>query len=176
MTERAAHWKMETSELWFVIYTKSRQEKVLHAQLSNAGYEVYLPLIRKQQQWSDRKKWVEKPLFNSYLFIKGVSEKSLFIDHQAFVTFLTYNGKPAVVKQHEIDLLKTIIQFGYDISEASSSDELQMGSRVMVIAGPLKGLTGDLISKNQSDWFLIGFENFGNSLQVKIPPQSLKKI
>lgn len=176
VTERAAHWLMNISETWFVIYTKSRQEKVLATQLADAGLEVYLPLLRKTSQWSDRKKMIEEPLFNSYVFVKGVNEKSRFKDFNAFVTFLTFNGKPAPVWQHEIDVLKTIIKHGYDISEASDLRELKTGSKVLVIAGPLKGLSGDLISVDQDEWFLINFENIGNSLQVKIPPKSLKKI
>lgn len=176
MTERAAHCLMRTSETWFVIYTKSRQEKVLASQLLDAGYEVYLPLLKKVSQWSDRKKLIEVPLFNSYVFIKGMSDKGSLKDFNSFVTFLTFNGKPAVVWQHEIDTLKAILKHGYDITEASDLKDLHTGSKVMVIAGPLKGLSGDLVSIDQDDWFLINFENIGNSLQVKIPPKSLKKI
>jgi transcription antitermination factor NusG len=176
VTEGAAHCSMNTSSNWFVIYTKSRQEKVLATQLLEAGYEVFLPLLKKVSQWSDRKKLIEVPMFNSYIFIKGVNDKSLFIDFKSFVCFLTFSGKPAIVWQHEIDVLKTIIKHGYDVSEASDLKELKTGSKVMVIAGPLKGLSGELLSIDQDEWFLINFENIGNSLQVKIPPQSLKKI
>jgi transcription antitermination factor NusG len=176
VTERAAHWLMNTSENWFVLYTKSRQEKVLASQLMDAGYEVYLPLLKKLSQWSDRKKVLEVPLFNSYVFIKGVNEKARFKDFNSFVAFLKFNGKPAAVRQHEIDTLKAVLKHGYDITEASDINDLHTGSKVMVIAGPLKGLSGNLVSIDQDDWFLINFESIGNSLQVKIPPKSLKKI
>ena len=33
------------------------------------GIESYLPLKKVLKQWSDRKKWVEEPLFRSYIFI-----------------------------------------------------------------------------------------------------------
>ena len=92
------------------------------------------------------------------------------------VNSLKFNGKPAAVKQHEIDTLKAVLKHGYDITEASDINDLHTGSKVMVIAGPLKGLIGDLVSIDQDDWFLINFESIGNSLHVKIPPKSLKKI
>lgn len=110
---------MISKDSWYVIYTRSRQEKVLATQLEAAGFEVYLPLISKVSIWSDRKKTVEIPLFNSYVFIKNEYDKSKFKDFKSFVTFLNYNGKPAIVKQKEIDVLKTIIKNGYDIGEAS---------------------------------------------------------
>lgn len=167
---------MKNEEAWYVVYTRSRQEKLMAEQLQEAGYTVYLPLIRKVSIWSDRKKTLEVPLFNSYVFVKGVSEKALMKDFRSFVAFLTYNNKPAIVWQHEIDTLKTVIRYGYDISEAGDLREFTTGSKVMVIAGPLKGMTGELISISDSDWFLLHFENLGSSLQVKIPPRSLKKL
>jgi transcriptional antiterminator RfaH len=176
VTERAAHWNMIDKNLWYVIYTRSRQEKVLASQLEAAGFEVYLPLINKVSKWSDRKKVVEVPLFNSYVFIKDVCEKYHFKNFKSFVTFLNYNGKPAIVKQHEIDILKTIIKNGYDIGESSQIEVLSEGSEVMVLSGPLKGLTGKLISVSNNDWFVLNFENMGSSLQVKIAPNLLKKI
>ena len=63
---------------WFAFYTKSRQEKSVHNTLINNGYEVYLPLLRERKKWSDSKKWVEYPLFKSYLFIK-IEPKTLYI-------------------------------------------------------------------------------------------------
>lgn len=167
---------MKDKNNWYVLYTKSRQEKVLASQLEAAGFEVYLPLINKVSIWSDRKKVIQVPLFSSYVFIKEVCDKSLFSNFKSFVTFLNYNGKPAVVKQNEIDLIKTIIDNGYDIGEASQLEVLSEGSNVMVLSGPLKGLTGKLISVSNNEWFVINFENIGSSLQVKIAPKLLKKV
>ena len=50
---------------WSAVYTKSKYEKKVSNQLAEKGFEVYLPLIRKRQKWSDRKKWVDYPLFKS---------------------------------------------------------------------------------------------------------------
>ena len=59
---------------WYAIYTRSRGEKVVAKLLKESGLEVYLPLQRKLRQWSDRKKWVEVPYINSYVFVR-TSEK-----------------------------------------------------------------------------------------------------
>jgi transcription antitermination factor NusG len=167
---------MEDKNYWHVIYTKSRQEKILLEQLTEKGFEVYLPLVKRVSNWSDRKKIIEVPLFNSYVFVKGIIDQSELWNCRSFVKFLMFNNKLAVVKQDEIDILKSIIKHGYDLSESSEIADLTLGNKVMVIAGPLKGLIGNIVSNSNIDWFVLNFETIGNSLQVKIPPKSLKKI
>lgn len=167
---------MKNEAVWHVIYTKSKHEKTLAEQLSEAGFTVYLPLVKRENRWSDRKKTVEVPLFNSYVFIQGVKDKSLMKDFKSFVAFLQHNNKPAIVRQHEIDTLKRVIKHGYDVRDAGDISQMAEGSKVMVIAGPLKGMTGQLLSIEDNDWFLLEFDTIGNGLQVKIPPLSLKKI
>lgn len=167
---------MNKEEKWHVIYTRSRHEKILAEQLTEAGFTVYLPLILKETKWSDRKKTVEEPLFKSYVFIKEVSDKALFKDYKSFVTFVNYNGKPAVVWQREINTLRSIIKHGYDVTELMSLEEIEKGSKVLIMGGPLKGMTGELISVEDKDCFVIHFENIGNSLLVKLPSKILKKI
>lgn len=176
VTEGAALWKMNKKEIWYVIYTKSRQEKILNDKLMSAGYSVYLPLVKKNSQWSDRRKIIEVPLFNSYLFIKNVSDREKLKDFNGFVNFLMFDNKPAIVTQTEIETLKSIIRHGYDVLEITNLKDLKLGSKVMVIGGPLKGMVGELISNSDEEWFLINFENFSSSIQVKIPPKVLKKI
>ena len=57
--------KTSLNKKWIAIYTKSRHEKKVANNLIEKGFEVYLPLIRKRQKWSDRKKWISYPLFKS---------------------------------------------------------------------------------------------------------------
>ncbi|MEY4572450.1 MAG: hypothetical protein RLZ10_1689 [Bacteroidota bacterium] len=176
MTEGAALCKMESKENWYVIYTKSRQEKTLSDKLSAAGYDVYLPLVRRQRQWSDRKKIVEVPLFNSYVFIKDVCEKDKLRDFKGFVGFLFFDKMPARVTAKEIEILKSVIHYGFDVTEAGDLSMLEKGSQVMVMTGPLKGMTGELVNIDDHDCFVINFENLGNSIQVRVPSNILKKL
>ena len=64
------------SELqWFVLYTTSRSEKKVAKRLNEMGVEVFLPIVEELRQWSDRKKKVQKALFNGYVFVKTNSDK-----------------------------------------------------------------------------------------------------
>ena len=59
---------------WYVIYTKPRNEKKVADRLKHLGIDVYCPMITMIKQWSDRKKKVQIPLLNSYVFV-NLNEK-----------------------------------------------------------------------------------------------------
>ena len=52
---------------WYVVYTKPRWEKKVAQKLNDIGINAYCPLIKKISSWTDRKKLVYIPLFNSYI-------------------------------------------------------------------------------------------------------------
>jgi hypothetical protein len=49
---------------------KPNGRKKVAEQLTKMGIECYCPLITQVRQWSDRKKKVVVPLFNSYVFVQ----------------------------------------------------------------------------------------------------------
>jgi transcription antitermination factor NusG len=168
---------MKNKEKWYVIYTKSRHEKVLSDKLELMGYETFLPMIKSESLRKDRKKIIEKPLFNSYLFIKETIDLEPLRAFSSFVSYLQYNGKPAVVYQYEIDIIKTVIQYGFDVELNNQNEKpLKEGSRVLVIGGHLKGLEGELSKIDTSEWVTVFFENFSGSIRVKLPAKNLKVI
>lgn len=167
---------MQDENIWNVVYTSSRQEKKVAQKLLENNIENYLPLIKVLNQWSDRKKIVEKPLFNGYVFVKETKNTEAILKTSGVVAFLKYNKKNAVVRQHEIDTIKSLIQYGYDITTFNKSESIEIGEKVIISDGPLKGQIGELYSKNDAKWFVIHFENFGNSLQIKIPSNLLKAV
>ena len=62
--------KNRIGKKWIAVYTKPRHEKTVALELGKKGIESYLPLLKERRKWSDRKKWVEFPLFRSYVFVK----------------------------------------------------------------------------------------------------------
>lgn len=98
------HSKME----WFALYTKPRNEKKVAENLAALGIEVYCPLVTTIKQWSDRKKKVESPLIPSYVFVKieEANRKDVF-QVAGVVQYVFWLCKPAKIKPHEIEALKT---------------------------------------------------------------------
>jgi transcription antitermination factor NusG len=93
---------------WFALYTKPRNEKKVAENLASLGIEVYCPLVTTIKQWSDRKKKVESPLIPSYVFVKieEANRKDVF-QVAGVVQYVFWLGKPAKIKPHEIEALKT---------------------------------------------------------------------
>lgn len=167
---------MKEENSWNVVYTSSRQEKKVAQRLTDMGVENYLPIIKVISQWSDRKKVIEKPLFNGYVFLRTVKNQDDILRLSGIAGYLKYNRKNAVVYQHEIDTIKSLINYGYDITALDVSENLEIGEKVMITDGTLKGQIGELVTKNDTKWFVIFFEHFGNGVQVKIPSKLLKSI
>jgi len=161
---------------WKVVYIASRQEKKVAKQLERDGIAYYLPLQKRLQQWSDRKKWVEFPLFNGYLFVRPDSfQRDKVLELNGVVAYVRYNGADAIVRDEEIEIIQRLLQSGYALESQHSPEDFEKGATVMVIDGPLKGQRGEIIRRNDQEMFLIGFETLGQSIKVELPFQVLKK-
>lgn len=168
---------MTNKNPWNVIYVSSRQEKKVSDRLAKLDIRHYLPLVKTLRQWSDRKQWVEMPLMNGYIFV--MQEKSMrdaVLQIPGVVKFIQYNGMDASVSPKEIETIKAIIEKGYDTSELFSSELLEAGDAVTIAQGPLKDYRGEVMRIGGDHYAIIHFDNFGQSLKVRLPKQILRKI
>jgi transcription antitermination factor NusG len=119
---------------WYVVYTKPRWEKKVHALLLQKGMEAYCPLNRTKKKWSDRSKWVEEPLFKSYVFVK-IDEKEQPIVRMVngVVNFVYWLGKPAVVKDKEIEIIRKFLNDYSDVQAVPV--DLKVDARVTILKG-----------------------------------------
>ena len=132
-------WMMEKK--WYAIYTKPRWEKKVDKLLAEKRVESYCPLQKIQRQWSDRKKIVEEPLFKSYVFVRiADEEQSVLRMVNGVVNFVYWMGKPAVVKDKEIEIIKKFLN-EYENVEVTQAP-IEAGNKVVVQSGVLMGQTG----------------------------------
>jgi transcription antitermination factor NusG len=155
---------------WKVIYVSSRQEKKVFERLQKLGITCFLPLTKKLRQWSDRKKWVEFPLFNGYLFVKpnALQRDKILEDHEV-VAYVRYNGGDAIVQDKEIDTIKSILESGYSLETINKPDDFEVGNQVTIKEGPLKGSVVNIIRRNSKEYFLVSFDTLGHSIKVELP-------
>jgi transcription antitermination factor NusG len=148
---------------WLVIYTTPRAEKKVHERLCDAGIHSYLPLYTTLRQWKDRRKKVEVPLFNSYLFLKVTEqERHEVLQVQGVVRFLFYLGKPAVVRQKEIEAIERFLNKsqGYRI-------KVQAGQDVEIAGGPFEGIFGKVLRVGKSK-LVLQIEQMGISVVAEV--------
>ncbi len=162
---------------WKVVYVMSRQEKRVAQRLSEVGIENYLPIVKRLSNWSDRKKWVELPMFNGYLFVRPTTlQVHEILNNSGVVSFLSFEGKHAIVKDREIEIIKAIEKEGYFAETILDPSDFTEGEKVLVNEGPLKGHYVDLIRKNNERIFLVSFDTLGQGIKINIPFEFLQKV
>jgi transcription antitermination factor NusG len=130
---------------WYAIYTKPRWEKKVAGALSQAGIENYCPTTKVVRQWSDRKKTIVEPLFKSYVFVQ-VTEKEKWEVKSVYgvLNYVYYQGKPAVIKQAEIDAIIAFMQANDYVNVQDI--RINTGDYVKINTPPFMELEGEVVA------------------------------
>jgi transcription antitermination factor NusG len=135
---------MFTKKNWYIIYTQTDCERKVTALLLKNNIEAYCPLIVRSKQWSDRKKRVEAPLFNSYVFVYGsVDQLATIKQMPGVVSLVHWLNKPAIVNVDEIMAIKNFISNYKRISLEKMP--VNRSETVRVIDDPLMNRDGNVI-------------------------------
>ncbi len=139
---------IRVSRKWLAIYSRPRWEKKVTQLLTEKGLESYCPLNKVRRKWSDRMKLVEEPLFKSYVFVKvSDGDRTVVRMTPGVINFVYWNGKPALVKEKEINAIKQFLN-EYENVEVRPLD-LELNQRVKITAGPLMDQEGAVIGINR---------------------------
>ncbi len=169
--------KIELNESkWYVVKTNSRAEKKVFERLNEIGFEAYLPLVATIRQWSDRKKKIEVPLMSSILFVHCQESDLKTLYHVfGFHSILYYLGRPAVVRDFEIQNLKILLQENIDF-EKEDFVQLEQGDKVEVIRGPFQGLIATSLEVSRTHKLIVEIESIEQRFVVHVPKSFVRKI
>ena len=133
---------------WFVLYTKPKQELRVVDELSKIGINSYCPTVKMIKQYSDRKKKIEKPLIPSYIMVYiEESKRKLVFSIPGIVRYLFWLGKPAIVHENEINIMKKHLAGVYS---SISISKLIIGQLYKISEGPLAGNTGKIVEMKKN--------------------------
>ena len=167
---------MEDNKLkynWYAIRVKSRSEKKVLFELEEQEIEAYLPMQRKLRQWSDRKKWVEMPLISGYVFVYiSRKEYELVLKIHHVVSYIYFEGKAAVIREGDINLLKRMLG-QVDLEIEITAEQFKPGQMVEIIAGPLLGVIGELIDFKGKDKVALRIPPLGYTVLLEAPGKNL---
>jgi transcriptional antiterminator RfaH len=160
---------------WYAVYTRSRWEKRLMELLTAKGIEAYVPLRKVIHKWSDRNKLVDEPLIRSYCFVK-VGEKDYYevLNTPGAVRYIWFSGKPAAIPEQQINTLRAVT--GAEVEVDCVADTFQPGVHVMVNAGPLTGITGELVSISNKKKVIIRIDHLNQVITLSISPLLLERV
>jgi transcription antitermination factor NusG len=160
---------------WFALYTNSRAEKKAADKLKQAGIEVYLPVKRVLHQWSDRKKWVEMPVINSYIFVCiSRSQTQIIYSTPGIVAFVCDKGKPAIIPAQQIEAMQRTVdsQLNYTLEQ----NTLKKGELIRMTSGPLAGIIGEITQIRCETRLFLRIPHLGYGLSVDVKEFSFEKV
>ena len=159
---------------WFALQARMRHETVVADHLQGKGYEWFLPLYKERRRWSDRFKEVDSPLFPGYLFCRFNPHDRLPILKTPGVTQIVgYNHVPVPVDEQEIEAIRKLIHSGVPNSPCAY---LEVGSKVRIEAGALRGLEGILTELKGKRRLVLSITLLQRSVAVEIDSDAVSVV
>jgi transcriptional antiterminator NusG len=155
---------------WFVLWTHSHSERLVHDQLARKGFEMFLPTIKT---WSRRKgapSAIALPMFPGYVFLRHAMDKSAYVEVVKARGLVRVLGERwdrlAPVPDDEIDAIRRVVDSDVPVFPHAFMRE---GQRVRISGGPLAGLEGFLIAtKPQKGLFVVSVDLLQRSVAVEV--------
>jgi transcription antitermination factor NusG len=133
---------------WYAVYTRPRWEKKVAFFMSQDALENYCPLNKVIRRWSDRKKIVEEPLFTSYVFVRITARQFAQIQQiDGVVNFVYWLGKPAVIRDNEIELIKRFLNEHINVKVERTN--LHINDKIKILNGPFMEMEGNIVEVNK---------------------------
>jgi transcription antitermination factor NusG len=150
---------------WHVLYTKPRHEIKALERLAQNGFEIYCPMKTTLKQWSDRKKKVSEPLLPSYIFIKTTEkEREIPLKDPSVLNYIFWLGKPAIVRDSEINTLKGIIN--KEKVQEFEIIKLKTGDKIEIKKGLIKSKNA-IIKTVSNNYVTAELKELGMTLVLK---------
>ena len=165
---------MNEEKKWYVVYTRPRWEKKVAGILLAKGIEHYCPLNKVMKVWSDRKKIVLEPLFKGYIFVRLQDTVKWEIKNiDGILNFVYWLGKPAIVKEEEIDVIRKFLQefSGVEVIER----QLNINSKVLIKQGVLMNYNG-IIVEITGNRARVNIESMGIKLSAVFDKKNLEPV
>ncbi len=168
-------WKNMDTYKWYALYTRPRFEKKAEKFMQERGIGCYLPVIRTLRQWSDRKKWVDLPLFSSYIFVfSKPPDLHKALSAPGAIRFISFEGQPVVIPEKQIENIKWILSA--DVVSQPLAEKIPQGAIVEIIKGPLRGLRAEMVHYNNRKKIVLRVDQLNQSVEIQIPENHVKLL
>ncbi|MCP4263935.1 MAG: hypothetical protein GY774_41480 [Planctomycetes bacterium] len=148
---------------WWVVHTKSRNEKALAHDLISKDISYFLPMSWKVRRKSRRTIRSLLPLFNGYLFFCGQEKQR--------VELLKTNRVAHLIEvDDQQKLLDELVQVNQALQSGAPLTPhkyIKTGQRCRLIAGPLIGLEGIVVRSNKAARLVLQIDMLGQAASVE---------
>jgi transcription antitermination factor NusG len=159
---------------WFALHVRTRYEERVACFLEGKGYELFLPRHTCKKRWSDRIKTVETPLFPGYVFCKfDPLDRLPILKTPGVIQIAGYNRAPVPVEESEVAAIQALVSSGLPNQPWPF---LEVGDRVHIESGPLRGHEGILIEFRGSHRLVLSVTLLHRAVAVEIDSASVESI
>jgi transcriptional antiterminator NusG len=161
---------------WYALYTRSRFEKKMLSELTDRNIEVFLPMREVLSRWKDRKKRIWIPLFPGYIFVNHVDtpeNRYKILNVPGAVRFVSVEGHAEPIPEEQIQSVRRFLESNIAIDPYPY---MKVGSRVEIVAGPLKGIQGILVKKRGRFRFVLQVDLIRQAVSVEIDASDVRPI
>jgi transcription antitermination factor NusG len=138
--------------------------------------ESWCPLQKIERQWSDRKKVIEDPLFKSYVFVRiDETERAKVLMTDGVLNFVYYLGKPAVIKNEEVETIKKYLAEKDASIFIISQEGFKEETKIKVNHGVFMGNEGTVLRGGKKKVY-VKLESLGQVMVVEFPAEYLSPI
>ena len=162
--------------LWYVLHTKSRFENVVNEGLHKKSIEVFLPKIKVKSKRRDRKLMIQVPLFPGYIFVKTDLHPDNHLDivkTAGAVRLIGSRQGPVPVPAQTIESLKIMVASD---SPVTTGYQLKKGDRVLVIDGPLVGVSGYFVRYRGKGRIVVNIEALAQYAGVDVSEEDIEVL
>lgn len=158
------------------MYTKPRHEKAVSRRLAELNIKGYLPITKVLRTWCDRKRFIEAPLFPSYVFVylSSLLDYNNGHDIEGALHYVRFGKEVVRINDSIIQNIQLAADNGNEIEV--SSDYFQPGQQLYIQRGPLTGLSGEIVRINGGQKILIRVNLLQRNLLLTMPAEDLLAI
>lgn len=172
ITEVANRLPMIDSRHWFALYTMSNHERRVEQHLQSKSVERFLPLCTVTKRWKNRTTArIQLPLFAGYVFARfAPTEKVKLLEIPGVLAIVSNAGKPCPIGDQEIQTL----QEGLRLRRVDPYPYLTVGKRARIRSGPLVGLEGIVVRKDDRLHIVLTLDLIMRSVAVHVEADELE--
>lgn len=161
---------------WYLIYTKPRHERKLFNKLTEINIRSFLPTRKTLRTWHDRKKYVDEPIFPSYVFIYLNDMQNYYagIDTEGALYYVRSGKEIARVSDTIVSNIQLMTDQAKDLEV--SDHRFQPGRQLVITKGALTGLRCEIVECDRKQKLLVRVDLLQRNLLVTLPAEYLMVV
>ena len=90
------------------------------------------------------------------------------------VRYVTFEGRAVPIPEKQINMVKSLLE--QDMAVEEGNDSFYSGANVEIIAGPLTGISGELIDFSGKKRVIIRLDEIRKSMVISVPMHLLRLV